>query len=96
MDQVKLTGSEEHFIAVGRAKARSQATAIVEHEGKQALLSIDFGLGEPGHERQILQVDHTGTFPLPGVIESNELVSVRPRALPKGEVKVTIRFKPAA
>lgn len=94
-EAINLTnGMPSTFHAVGRARLRSRATAIVGYQGKPAFVSIDFALGEPGKERQIFQVDRTGVFPLPGTIEPNELVSIRPRHCPTGEVTLEIRFEP--
>lgn len=90
-------GAEEHgFYAIGRARVRSKATASVEYGGQLALLGLDIALGEPNAERPILQIDRPGTFSLPGLVEAQELVSVRARHLPTGTVTIVIQFEPVA
>ena len=92
--EVRLSrGMEDRFHAIGRAPGRSRATVSVEYGGRPAHLELDFALGEPNAERPILQVDRTGTFAFPGIVEPRELVSVRARHLPVGEVKMIVRFE---
>lgn len=95
---IRLSGSTgvQRFHAIGRARVRSKATASVEYDGQPALLTLDIALGEPNAERPILQIDRTGTFALPGLVEAQELVSVRTRHLPTGRVTIVIAFEPVA
>ncbi len=81
------------FHAVGRAPRRSKPRVSVEHDDGAAVLTLDFGVGEPGRERTALTVTHLGMFTLPAV-SKNDLVSVRARKLPVGEVKITVGWAP--
>lgn len=77
------------FHAVGRAPRRSKPRVSVEHDDREAPLTLDFGVGEPGREMTALTVTTRGMFTLP-VLPKNALVSVRGRDLPVGEVKITV------
>jgi hypothetical protein len=62
---------------------------LVEHDDRSATLTLDIGLGEPGCETTMLTVTTLGLFKL-RVVSKNELVSVRGRVLPVGEVRITV------
>jgi hypothetical protein len=81
--------SGDSFHAVGRAPKRSKPRVSVEHDDRAAALTLDFGVGERGREMIVLTVTKFGMFTLP-VLSKNELVSVRGRNLPVGEVKITV------
>lgn len=86
--------SGDSFHAVGRApRRRSKPRVLVEHDDRAATLLLDLGIGEPGREQTVLTVTRLGIFTLP-VLSKNELVSVRGRDLPVGEVKITVAWAP--
>lgn len=94
VQSVSLTrDSGDNFQAVGRAPRRSKPRVSVEHDDGAAVLTLDFGVGEPGGERIALTVTRLGLFALP-VLSKNDLVSVRARKLPVGEVKITVGWAP--
>jgi hypothetical protein len=83
----------DRFHPVGRAPRRSRPTVLVEHDDRAATLTLDIGVGEPGRETTMLTVTSAGRFTLRPV-SKNELVSVRGRDLPTGEVKITVAWAP--
>ena len=84
--------SGDSFHGVGRApKRRSKPRIFVEHDDRAATLLLDFGVGEPGCEQTVLTVTKLGMFTLP-VLSKNELVSVRGRDLPVGEIMITVAW----
>ncbi len=85
---------EGRFHAIGRARVRSRASVSVEYSGQSAMFELDFGLGEPNAEQQVLQVVGAGIFELPEIVEADGLVSVQTRQLPVGKVTILIRFVP--
>jgi len=87
-------GMEGRFHAIGRARIRSRASLSVEYSDQGAMLELDFGLGEPNSEQQVLKVVETGTFELPEIVMPHELVSVRTRQLPVGTVTILVQFEP--
>jgi hypothetical protein len=66
---------------------------LVEHDDRETTLLLDFGVGEPGRENTALTVTHLGMFTL-AVLSKNDLVSVRARKLPVGEIRITVGWAP--
>ncbi len=92
--------TEPGFHSYKRAPKASRPTITVqcaETELKSllrsfGLLAIDFGIGEPDHERVVLQVSKPGSFSFPVNVKAGELISVRPRELAGTEVTITISW----
>jgi hypothetical protein len=64
---------------------------LVEHDDRTAMLLLDVGVGEPGREAIVRTVTGLGMFTLPPV-SKNDLVSVRARELPAGEITITVAW----
>ncbi len=93
-DAVTLSNpTGERFHAIKRAPRRSTPRIIVEYDGPLAMLALDFGVGEPGQERKVLEVNRLGEFLAPEVIPPGGLLSYRARAIPRGEVKITVLWE---
>jgi hypothetical protein len=67
----------ERFHALKCAPKRSTPRIIVEYDGPLEALALDFGLGEPGQERKVLEVNKLGEFLLPEVMAPGGLLSYR-------------------
>jgi hypothetical protein len=66
---------------------------MVEYDGREALVSLDIGLGEPGQERSVLSIARLGSFELPVPVQADELLSVRARGLPEGTVTIKVVWR---
>lgn len=93
-DSVTLNNpTGERFHAIKRAPRRSTPRILVEYDGPLAMLALDFGVGEPGQERKVLEVNRLGEFWFPEVMPPHELLSYRARAMPTGTVTIKVLWE---
>lgn len=92
-DLVTLSNPTASFHAIKRAPRRSTPRIIVEYDGPLAMLALDFGVGEPGQERKLLEVNRLGEIRFPEVIPPDGLLSYRARELPKGTVTIKVLWE---
>jgi hypothetical protein len=91
------------FYGNWRAPKASRPTIIVESTEKAmkdflatfGILSIDFAIGEPGHEDVVLHVSKTGRFEFPQVVKVGDRISVHAPDLAGHDVHIRIEWDDA-
>jgi hypothetical protein len=57
--------------------------------------SLDFAIGEPGHEEVVMHLSTSGSFPFPRVVAAETRVSVRAADLAGHDVQVRVSWSDA-
>ena len=76
----------ENYHELARAPRPSRPVIVVEYEGWPVLLAIDVAIGEPGRERKLFEIGRLGEFNFAENVQAGELISIRARHLPSGEI----------
>ena len=95
--QVKRNGGERDrtsFHGSYRASYDSRPEITIEFQDAGAttagLIAIEFSVGEPGHERVVLQVSKPGTYRFPEIVKADAPISFR--QTPGIDMKLWIRW----
>lgn len=95
LERPTLVGPERasgRFLSVAAAPHASRPSIKIEHDhGSLVGVLLDFGVGQPGHQRPVLEVTRQGTFRFPELISLGELLWVRCRHLPV-EVRIFVQW----
>ena|SRR2546425_10293440 len=97
-EKQRSTEATERPTTLGRrSQLSAQDAALNSLLANFGLVSVDFAVGESGHERVVLKVSKPGTYVFPEVVSAGEAISVRPSLdnPPGVEVRLKIRWDEA-